>query len=550
MNRLRRIGRRYHALVWWVLLIKALFALCFTLLVPTYRGPDEAQHVDMIKWYESHASYPDPNEHTPWSPAVVTSQHLVSAAAAPPRPPLEASDAVPRPDRVPFSELGPPPEDPRRGNQMSQHPPLYYAVAAAGSSLTGLLPGDGWSWDGEVYLYRLMSWLFLLPLPLLAAEAALALGLARVFTAVAASLTLLVPMTTFIGAVANNDGLAVTFAGLATVGALGYLRQGGLRWAAVAALGCVGAPLTKSTAAPTVAWVLLVMVVAVVRSRGWRASAFALPHLALVGAAALVGFGWHIVNLTRYGDPQPNGFARRSPTGYDASLLDFTPAWIARVASNFWGQPARRTGVTLAPWMITSLTVAAVLVCLYALVRARAFRWPLVLLSALVVGQAALMFRTNWKAHARFGGFPGLQGRYLFSLVVPLAALATVGLATLLCRRRLEFGDAADGAASRATTRAAALIAAAIAAAGVGLHAFLGWSMLTGGYWATDGDGAMGQWRAVVDWSPLPAGLTVSTFGATALAVALAVAWVVRRTWVDRTALHLAGNDLVEARSG
>jgi small subunit ribosomal protein S36 len=556
MNRLRRVWRRYHVLVWWVIVIKALFGLSYTLLVPVYHGPDETQHVDMVRWYQSHAGYADPTEQPRRSPAVVASQRMVSPEVSP-RPPLRALDAVPRPDRVPFADLEPP-EGPLGTNQMSQHPPLYYAMTEAGSSLAGLLPSEAWTWDREVYLYRLISWLTFLTLPLLAAEAALALGLARAFTAVAASITLLVPMTTFIGSVVNNDGLATAFTALAVVGALGYLRQGSLRWAAVAAVGCAGAPLTKSTAAPAVAWVLVVMAVAMVRSSGWRPSARTLRHAALVGAAALVGLSWQITNVVRFNDPQPNGFTQQPRTGYDASITDYVPDWIARVSSTFWGQPARRTGVTLAPWMITSLTVAAAVVCLYALVRARRFRWPVWLLSVLVAGQVALMFRTNWKSHQRAGTLNGLQGRYLFALVVPLAVLATVGVAALVHRRRtandideaVHEGVGEDDATQATAGRTTAGIAAAVAAAGVGLHVFLGWSMLTGGYWATDGDGVGGQLRAVVAWSPLPALLTITTFLATGLAVVLAAVWAARQIWLGRAVEHRAARDLVEAGSG
>lgn len=497
---------RYHPVVWWILAIKALFGLSFTLLIPMYRGPDESQHVDMIKWYQSNPGYPDPTQHTEWSPGVVASEHLVSSGGRP-RPPQHPADAVPRPDRPPLAELEAQARPRARGNHMSQHPPLFYATAATSSSVTSLLPEHVWSWDREVYLYRLVTWLTFVSLPVLAAEAALALGLARVFTAVAAAVTLLIPMTTFIGAVVNNDGLAVTFASLAVVGALAYLNRGGLRWAAVTAVGAAGAPLTKSTAAPIVVWALLVVVIAVIRRSGWRPSRDAVRHLAVVGLGALIGLSWQIANVLRFADPQPNGFEFRRGQGFDASVTDFLRVWIPRVSESFWGQPARRTGVTLAPWMTTSLTVAAVVMCLYAIVRGRGRGWSTALLTLLIVGQIALMLRTNWNAHLRHAQFPGLQGRYLFALVVPMAALMTMGVAALLGRR---------------SEARAVPVAAAIAGAGVGLHTFLGWSMLTGGYWADDGAGVTGQIRAVVAWSPLPAAMTMATFLVTGLVAALA----------------------------
>ncbi len=532
ISRLRRLWVRYHPVVWWVLALKALFGLCFILLVPTYRGPDEAQHVDMIKWYQSHPGYADPTEHTPWSPAVVTSERLVSPGGMP-RPPQHTSDAVPRPDRVGFDELGEGPESRTWGNQMSQHPPLFYAGMAAASSLTSLLPGDAWSWDREVYLYRLLTLLTVVSLPLLAAEAALALGLSRRFTAVAASVTLLVPMSTFIGAVVNNDGLAMLFASVAVVGALAYLNRGGMRWAVVTAVGCAGAPLSKTTAATAAVWAVLVVAIAVVRSNGWRPSATGLRHLAVVGVGAAIGFSWLIANVVRFADAQPNGFTRTPSPGYDASVVDFGRVWVARVASSFWGQPARRTGITLAPWMITLLTVAAVALCVLAILRGRRFRMSTSLLALLIVGQVGLMFRTNWTAHLRDGTFPGLQGRYLYALLVPLAALVTVGVSAILGKRFAAH---------------AVPVACAIAAGGVGLHVFLGWSMLTGGYWADDGRGYGGQLRAVLAWSSLPVALTMATLVATALAVAVAGAAALAGLRA-RSVAQCDAVDLVEAGS-
>lgn len=489
--------------------MKALLGLSFTLLVPPYWGPDEVNHVDMVKWYQANAGYPDPTEHTTWSPGVIASSQLVSPS--PPRPPHRIADAVPRPDRRPFDELGQPPRQPARGNQMSQHPPGFYAAASAGSSAMTLLPADVWSWDRELYVYRLISWLSFVTLPLLAAEAALAVGLTRAFTAVAASFTLLVPMSSFIGAVVSNDGLAMAFAGLAVVGALAYMNRGGTRWALVTAVGCAGAPLTKSTVAPTIVWAAFVVAVAAVRRWGWRFPGEAVRQVAVVGVGTLIGFSWHITNVVRFADPQPNGFDRGPPPGYDASLPDFLGVWIPRVSSSFWGQPARRTGVTLAPWMITSLTVATLALCIYAIVRGRRHRWATFPLALLVAGQVALMFRTNWNAHLRAGRFPALQGRYLFSLLVPLAALVAIAVAARLGPRR--------------PGRAVA-VAATIAGAGVALHVFLGWSMLTGGYWDDDGAGVEGLLRAVVAWSPLPAAMTLATFLATAVVIVLACASV------------------------
>ncbi len=206
-RRLRRLWARYHRIVRWVLVVKALFGLSYTLLIPTYRGPDEALHVDMVLWYQSHAGYANPKAPPPRSAGVVVSERLMGPGGVP-RPPQHMSEAVPRPDRQSFDELALLRDRPTGANHMSQHPPLYYTSEAAAAALTSIVPEEFWSWDRQVYVYRLITWLSVLTLPLLAAGVALALGLARASTAVAASVTLVIPGSTFIGAVVNNDGLA------------------------------------------------------------------------------------------------------------------------------------------------------------------------------------------------------------------------------------------------------------------------------------------------------------------------------------------------------
>ncbi len=513
--RIARLRRRYHPIVWWVTLIHALFGLSYTLLVPMYRGPDEAPHVDMVRHYRSTTGYPDPTEHTVASRGVAASVAIMGPSAARPRPPQYATDAVPRPDRSTFAELDTV-ESPPRPNQMSQHPPVYYAITSSVTTLvSSVLPASTWTWDRELYLYRLMSWVSMAALPLLAAEGALAIGLRRRFTAVAASFPLLVPMATFIGAVANNDSLAVLFSGLGAVGALAYFNRGGARWAVLAAVGVAGAPLTKSTAAMVGVWAVGMLILGMVRHQVWRRIPAAIGHLCIVGVGALVGFSWHLANLVRFGDPQPNGFPPRvAPNSYaGASLLEFTPVWTKGVAWTFWGQPGRLTGVTLPFWMVLVLSAVAVAIVLVAVVTAGR-RWPTWLLGVLVVAQVGLMFGINWRSYSRQGVFSALQGRYLFSLLVPIGVLAAIGVAALLRQRGTALVPA---------------VGVVIAAVGIGLHAVLGWSMLTAGYWG--GEGVSELIGAVVAWSPLPAALTLSVFAANAGVVIVAAVLHVPMTW-------------------
>ncbi len=165
--------RRYHPLVWAVTGLHVLAAVAFALLVPMFRAPDEAQHVDLIRQYRFELGFEPPNRMIPQGADVSIANRSVADPEVLPRPPLRLDDAVPRPDRPSFADLAAPGQPGPDENHLTHHPPTYYAaVAGATSFLAGLTPSGLWSWDREVLMYRLGSILLTAPLPLLAAEAA------------------------------------------------------------------------------------------------------------------------------------------------------------------------------------------------------------------------------------------------------------------------------------------------------------------------------------------------------------------------------------------
>ena len=121
--------RGHHPIVLAITGLNIAFALVYALLVPMYRGPDEAAHVDMIRRYRADASEPSPNVAVPVESVVrnVYRDGTLERAYRPPLP-LRARDAMRRADRPTFATLGRPTVE--SSNQMTQHPPLYYAVAA------------------------------------------------------------------------------------------------------------------------------------------------------------------------------------------------------------------------------------------------------------------------------------------------------------------------------------------------------------------------------------------------------------------------------------
>lgn len=504
-------------MVWWLVGIKIAAALAFSLLVPFYRGPDEIDHYSTLQWHAANTGYPVPTRFLFVEPGLLAVGVPLDRATGE-WPPLLAEDAVPRPDRPTLPELdavATPPTDPT--NQQSQHPPLYYVLTeGVVGTVGGLVPDGVWSWDRLGLAYRWGSVLAAGLLPLVASAAALAVRLNRRQAAIAAAVVFLVAQQTYIGAVINNDSFATLFAGVAVVGVLRWLaRPDERRWALVAAGAAGAAVASKSTALTVLVWVVGVTVWLVLRA--WRDRA-ALRHraLTLVGVLAVgaLGAGWQLTQLVRFGDFQPSGHSLEPRAGINPTVEGLVREWTARVSASFWGSPAAATGVELPRWMTVGLSVVTLALVGVAVVttwlRRRGRTVPTVLL-ALIVVQTLAMMETNWRGWFRTQGVSGLQGRYLFIVLVPIAVLVTLGVLEVLrlAGRRLDPLRAAVG----------------FAVVGVALHAILAAQMVVR-FWGPP-DGSVGDHvEALVAWSPLPVVATwVVLLSPLAVIVAGVVVW-------------------------
>lgn len=513
----RRWWHGHHPLVWWITAAALTFGLAYSILGPFYRAPDELKHVDMIHRNGSSLGYPDPRMRAFFDPGVWASGRLVLPARDPDlggaRPPLSLDEAQPRPLRPSFQELAAsqdPAEVPRR-NQLTQHPPLHYVLASAVGSFVGAaFPEDVWSWDREVWLYRLISVVLVAPLPLLAATAARSIGLSSAGSVMAAAAMFLIPMRSYIGAVVNNDATVMLGAAVAVTAGVIHLRRPSVGSAIVAATAAAVAAWSKSTGATLLPWVLLVVLVAAIPV--WREGrrGEALRRVGGAASIAIVGAGWHLSNLVRFSDPQPSSFSRHVVESAETPLWPFLKTWFERVAGTFWGQPGRRNGVTLGEWLVTSLTVAVVLAVVALVVvvlRRRRHRMVVLLLGALWLLQVALLFRTSFATYERSGVYAAMQGRYLYAVLVPFALLLALFVVEVVPKRVQPW-----------------TVAIAIAF-GAALHLALAGSMLNG-FWA--GDGLSGRVESVLAWSPLPHGLGLVVLALPLVVTGLMVVVVLR----------------------
>jgi 4-amino-4-deoxy-L-arabinose transferase-like glycosyltransferase len=499
--------QRTRRLVAAVTLLHLGLLVTWSLMVPTFRAPDEHVHHDMVRHLTTTWSYPD------YDGLQVSRRTMDALGTSPAFPahaaPVAADAAQLRSERPAWRDLGP---DVRNGapNQMPQHPPLYYV--AAGAAVRALDGGGSTPLDLAVWQLRLLGALVVAPLPLIAADIARRFTTSGAVVVAAAAAVLAVPQLTHITSAVSNDGLMVLLGSL-TLAGVARIATGDRRWGVAVATGVVAglALLTKGFAIPLVPAVALACLLPLLRRSqdepgevGTERPGTTLGRAALVAAIAFaVGGWWWVRNVVRHGTPQPGVRLRERVEGVEHDVVEFAGDWSERIVTSFWGsfgwfEVRLPLGVSIALTVVVAVTVLAA--CWRS--------WARLVLLVPVVAATAMVLSSGWGAFKKTGVSYATQGRYLFAGVVGLAALASLGTAQLL--RRSSWWQPA------------ATLALALAVQAGGL-----WVSLDR-YYA--GDGPVERLRALVAFAPVPgwftAGVLAGTvaIGAATLAGAVATA--------------------------
>jgi hypothetical protein len=181
--------------------------------------------------------------------------------------------------------------------------------------------------------------------------------------------------------------------------------------------------------------------------RGTAALRRALPRALLALAVAFViGGWWWALNLLRYGTLQPEATSLPTWPLPTLSFWEFVWAFIDRVGNSFFGNFALLELPLARPltWTLSALFAVLVVVAL-----TRRAQWGvLLLLAALPALTIVMLFTTTYQLHLQSHVLPGLQGRYLFTVLVPIAVFVALGLERLgaaLHAPRVVFLEAAVG---------------------------------------------------------------------------------------------------------
>ncbi len=437
------VARRTWLLDALLTVLVAGIACTWALLTPPFQAPDEPQHLNSVIRVAHGGGWPAPGEAT-MSPAVREARQEVAYGTDLPGRFADRDDrrqfvdATPTPaaDRVRVdAENSQPygtPTDPVDVDQMTQHPPLYYALGAAVLHALGLVDAR---WDLQLLALRLFDVLLLLPVVPLASWAARRLTGSVAAGLVAGAFTLFVPQVGHVLGALNNDAL-VTLVGTVVTALCVRVLTGDRSVRTAVVIGAVVGVglLTKVMAAFLLPVVALAYLLAPRPDPGraaWSVTARAGRVVAMGLAALVVGGWWWLRNLLVLGTVQPVGVQNRLPDLVPEGPVTYVATAWPRLARSFFGDLGWldvRTPVGL--WLTGTVALAALAAVALS---ARGLRRGVVTLLALPTTLAVAVLANGWGFYAEHGRLTGHQGRYLFagllalSVVVAVAAWRLVG---------------------------------------------------------------------------------------------------------------------------
>ncbi|WP_242088341.1 glycosyltransferase family 39 protein [Curtobacterium sp. DN_7.5] len=395
------------------------FLLLFAFVTPAFGAPDEPAYVDAAFRTALGLGWPPPG-----------SMHYLDAVRQ------VVEHPVPAADRVTVSALlAQSPGDSAAIDQMSQHPPTYFLVAAA------VLRAIGWgshSWGTAVLALRLLDVVVVAALPVLVWATVRRATRSPRTALVAPFLLFAVPQLAQVTSGVTVWAPMVLFGAVTVWLAVRVLTGDRSRWT-TAGLAVSVTAMSALTALGLVAIPFAVVVVLLGRSRSLRAR---LVHAAVVFLVPVVATGWWWVRtLVRSGTlvpdalraattvvpypeggPNPGAFAGRQWDG-------LTNSFFGLLGADQWVLP---------PALVDSMTVLALTVLAWSYARRGTGRG---LTTTLLVWPALVLVATlaySWRNYLGTHQGNGLQGRFLFVAVVALIAAQAIAWRALVVRPALR----------------------------------------------------------------------------------------------------------------
>lgn len=419
-----------------VLVVTAAFGVLLVLwaaLVPAFQAPDERAHFDAAVHVAIGDGWPDPGDLR----LLRAVDQAEPGTTEPMGALLDASDSG-EVDTV---------------DQMTQHPPTYSALAAG---VLHLVDFRAHRPAVDVLALRLLSALFVLPLPALAWATVRRVTASPRAAVVGAFAVLAVPELASIGAAVSNDAPVMLF-GATTVWLATRILTGDARTRTAVALGLsLGvAILWKGTALPLIPFVAVAVALSVPAPHRATVGARLFRTLWVLAIAAVVGAWWWLRNLLVFHTLQPNGFEslrppQPFPAGTGPDPVSFVTVSWSTITRTFWGSFGGGAQWVISPVVSETATVlglGAVLVWGFRRQRGLALA---VALAALPLTVFVFQTATTWNSYLSTTFVGGTQGRYYFPAMVAFIALSAIAWrrAVVTAAGRSRFATAVSAIAA------------------------------------------------------------------------------------------------------
>lgn len=439
-------GRVYAGLVVAATVSFAGALLLWAFLAPAFRAPDEHTHFSSILRLEYGGGWPTPGE-AMLPPGVETAMDESRLLYKLPRsetswgnPPRWFIEAEPPAQFSVIDETnGLPDATSTQVDQMSQHPPLSYAIQAGLARLAGM-PGE--PWPVQLLFARLVDVAISLPLPWLIASAARRIGVDPVTAGAAAFLPVAIPQVAHIMASATSDTWVVMVCSVWAWLLAARWREG-YRWRDLVIIGAVlGVGLfMKATAlmaiVPTAA-----AIAASPALRSW--SQRALRPLVALTTAFVVGGWWYALNLLQTGKIMPSGLSISGEVTQDPArtVWAYVPRTLVMFTDSFVGKFSYLELTLTSTGGRVGVLLLLVLIAV-ALWRAGRDTWLIGSLVGVPASFVVVAEFSNWHWYRDFGLLPGFQGRYLFVGLLGMALAVAVAATRLAPRARVAVSSLA-----------------------------------------------------------------------------------------------------------
>ncbi|MDY5127607.1 DUF2142 domain-containing protein [Actinotignum sp. GS-2025f] len=430
-------SRRFYTCAGLLTVLFLIWQMLWALASPPLRTPDEPHHLNSIIRLEQTGQWPDPGTSRLYRDVFEASQASGLLVEDAPSYSLHYRTRLGRdawigadPDSYASQRILP--HEQRRSpraeetvpilDQMTQHPPLYYAGGALVLRATGMTDAP---WDRQILILRLYSIVLTSPLVPCLIFAARRAGLSRRGALLASGTVYAIPMLAFISASVTNDALFIG-AGALNMAAVSAAMFGVGRWRTVLGAGlALGLGLWSKGIFIPMGLVVFLSFLANPHVGTWGRRLAQGLSAGLIGV--LAGGYWWLRNIVRYGVIQPDGFQAQA-TEPGTNIGFFAERVTTSFVDSFWSDFGW-LDVTFAPPLLILLTLLVAIFLARALRTHPAKRWRFLIFASNIVLVLGMLIVQAYNQYRGLGIIGGVQGRYLFAGAVGLLVVITMGAA-------------------------------------------------------------------------------------------------------------------------